>query len=103
MQYVLVLQWPASSEADFDALIEMEGALESSLNEVHGFVDGHDFGSGEMNLFIHTDAPLHAFRDAHSSLGTDARWAAVRAAYRPADGDGYEVVWPEGLREFSVS
>lgn len=103
MQFILVLQWSAASEADFDALVAMEDALESDLDESHGFVDGHDFGSGEMNIFVHTDRPLEAFRDAETSLGADPKWVDVRAAYRATDGDEYTVVWPETLQEFSVS
>ncbi|WP_203338307.1 hypothetical protein [Nocardioides limicola] len=103
MEFILVLQWPTASEADYDALIAMEYALETDLAEAHGYVDGHDFGSGEMNLFIHTDLPLDAFRDAQASLGADSRWAAVRAAYRATDGDEYTVVWPVMLQDFSVS
>lgn len=103
MRYILVLQWPAASEADYDALIAMEDTLEAALTNAHGFVDGHDFGSGQMNIFIHTDQPLEAFGDAVASLSTDPRWPDVRAAYRPAEGDRYVVVWPEALQEFSVS
>jgi hypothetical protein len=103
MEFILVLQWSATSGADFDALIAMEDSLESDLDEAHGHVDGHDFGSGEMNLFVHTDDPIAAFRDAKTSLGADPRWAGVRAAYRAADGDDYTIVWPETLQGFSVS
>jgi len=103
MEFILVLQWPATSEADFDSLIAMEESLESSLDEAHGYIDGHDFGSGEMNLFVHTDRPLDAFGDAQSALGADPRWATVRAAYRSRAGDQYTVVWPSTLQSFSVS
>lgn len=103
MKYVLVLQWPGTCEADFDALIAIEDLLEANLPDAHGFVDGHDFGAGEMNIFVHTDRPLEAFQDAMTSLSPDPRWAGVRAAYRPADGDRYVVVWPKALSVFSVS
>lgn len=103
MQYVLVLQWPAESEADYDALIGMEDALEGALPAAHGSVDGHDFGAGEMNIFVHTDEPHEAFRDAAMSLGAEPRWAEVRVAYRPTGGDRYVVMWPETLQDFSVS
>jgi hypothetical protein len=56
-----------------------------------------------MNIFVHTDRPLEAFQDAMTSLGPDPRWAGVRAAYRPVDGDRYVVVWPKTLEVFSVS
>ncbi|BCW69267.1 hypothetical protein [Arthrobacter sp. NicSoilB8] len=103
MKYILVLQWPATSDSDFDALIAMEDRLEADLPDAHGFVDGHDFGAGEMNIFVHTDRPLEAFQDAVKLLSPDSRWAGVRAAYRPADGDRYVVVWPKTLEVFSVS
>jgi len=103
VKYILVLQWPVTSEADFDALISMEDLLEADLPDAHGFVDGHDFDAGEMNIFVHTDRPLEAFQDAMTSLRRDPRWVGVRAAYRPADGDRYVVVWPKTLEVFSVS
>jgi hypothetical protein len=103
MKFILVLQWPSASSDDYDALIAMEDTLETHLAEAHGFVDGHDFGSGEMNIFVHTDTPLEAFRDAQACLGSDPRWADLRAAYRPLDGDLYTVLWPETLEQFSVS
>jgi hypothetical protein len=103
VKYILVLQWPGTSEADFDALTSMEDLLEADLPAAHGFVDGHDFGAGEMDIFVHTERPLEAFQDAMTSLGTDPRWADVRAAYRPVDGERYVFVWPETLEVFSVS
>ncbi|WP_284982865.1 hypothetical protein [Arthrobacter sp. efr-133-TYG-118] len=103
MKYILVLQWPGTNEADFDALIAMEDLLEAALPEAHGFVDGHDFGAGQMNIFVQTDRPLEAFQDAKTSLSLDPRWAGARAAYRPAEGDRYVLVWPATLEGFSVS
>jgi hypothetical protein len=102
-KYILVLQWPVTSEADFDALISIEDLLQSYLPDAYGFVDGHDFGAGEMNIFVQTDRPLEAFQHAMTLLGTNPRWAGVRAAYRPADGERYVVVWPKALQVFSVS
>lgn len=102
-KYILVLQWPATSEDDFDVLISMEDLLQSDLLDAYGVVDGHDFGAGEMNIFIQTDRPLEAFQRAKTSLGTDTRWANVRAAYRPVGEEHYVVVWPKALEVFSVS
>jgi hypothetical protein len=102
-KYILVLQWPAASEADFDALISMEDLLQSDLLDAYGVVDGHDFGAGEMNIFIETDRPLEAFQHARTSLGTDSRWASVRAGYRPVGEERYVVLWPKALEVFSVS
>jgi hypothetical protein len=102
VQFILVLQWPASSEADYEALIAMESQLESALAN-HGVVDGHDFGSGEMNIFVETDNPDGAFAEAGAALRDNPRWADLRAAYREATGESYEVLWPPTLRDLSVT
>lgn len=101
MRYILVLQWPGDSEADFDALISMEEQVGASLGR-YASVDGHDFGSGEMNIFIETDRPTEAFADAVNALREGPRWGNLRAAYREARGDTYEILWPRSLRKFSV-
>jgi hypothetical protein len=102
MKYILVLQWSGESEADYDALLTMEGILESTLDGTNGFVDGHDIGSGELNIFIHTDRPSDAFANAAQSLGTNPHWSQVRAAFRPTEGDRYEILWPNSPTRFSV-
>lgn len=101
MRYVLVLQWPGSSEADFDALIRMEDKLTEALGD-HSSVDGHDFGTGEMNIFVESDDPAEAFSVAAATLGDGLRWAEVRAAFRDQSGDAYPILWPQGLGAFSV-
>ena len=98
---MLVLQWPGHSEADFDALISMEDQLETALGP-YASVDGHDFGSGEMNIFVATDRPTEAFADSAKVLRESPRWGDLRVAYREALGGPYEILWPRGLREFSV-
>jgi hypothetical protein len=102
VRYILVLQWPGNSESDFDALISMEAQLDGALGR-YASVDGHDFGSGEMNIFIETDRPAEAFADAANVLREGPRWADLRAAYRETLGGGpYEILWPQSLRKFSV-
>ena len=101
VRYILVLQWPGDSEADFDALMSMEEQVGAALGR-YASVDGHDFGSGEMNIFIETDRPTEAFGDAANTLRESPRWSDMRAAYRLAQGGPYEILWPQSLREFSV-
>jgi hypothetical protein len=101
VRYVLVLQWPGFSEADFNALIGMEDTLTEALGD-HSRVDGHDFGTDEMNIFIETGDPAEAFSDALAVLGDDLRWAEVRAASRDQTQDAYTILWPQGLSAFSV-
>jgi hypothetical protein len=101
MRHILVLQWLGSSEADFDDLVRMEVELERSLSE-HAIVDGHDFGSGEMNIFIETDQPERTFTEVQAVLGHWPRWDDVRAAHREASGDIYTVLAPAGQTHFRV-
>jgi hypothetical protein len=102
VSYILVLQWPGGSGADFDQLIRIENALDGGLN-ANGVVNGHDFGSDEMNIFIDTDTPLEAFASAREILSGEPIWNETRAAYREADSESYSILWPEGLSEFSVA
>jgi hypothetical protein len=101
VRYILVLQWPGDSEADFDALISMEEQVGATLGR-YSSVDGHDFGSGEMNIFINTDRPTEAFADAANALREGPRWGDLRAACRLAQGGPYEILWPRSLQKFSV-
>jgi hypothetical protein len=65
MRTQLVLQFTTDEDlGSFDNLIGFEEALSSLIGET-AEVDGHDFGSGEMNIFILTDDPVATF-----NLGT---------------------------------
>jgi hypothetical protein len=79
----------------------MEDLLESRIGKV-GTVDGHDFGSGELNIFIDTDQPAQAFATAQEILGDQPAWADVRAAFREESEKTYVVIWPPGLTDFRV-
>ncbi len=60
MKYQLALQFPANAIADYDEMIALEDELIEKLGS-SAKVDGHDCGSGEMNIFIHTDEPKKVF------------------------------------------
>lgn len=92
--YQLVLQMATTGSMDeFDELIALEEALEASLPPEH-VVDGHDSGSGEMNIFIVTAKPEAAFEDVRGIV-SEAQLDRVRAAFRSEDGDAYTILWPE--------
>ena len=101
MTYQLVLQWAASSLADDDRLIRIEDTLIAGITEQHE-VDGHDEGSGEMNIFIRTDDPLAAFERIRGILDRDTL-KSVRVAYREVSGSTYTVLWPKDLTNFTVA
>jgi len=64
MRYQLILQFEANTMDDFDQLAILEDKLIGELGSV-ATVDGHDFGSGEFNIFVLTDEPPTAFSAAH--------------------------------------
>ena len=102
MKYQLVLQWPASSIKDYDAMIEVEDALIEKLSEAND-VDGHDVGSGEVNIVIRTDDPKRAFNEVKAILGSRECWVDARVAYREVAGSEYTILWPKNLSEFKVT
>ena len=54
----LVLQFKADGDlGSFEKLVSFEETLSLLLGQI-AEVDGHDFGSGEMNIFILTDHPI---------------------------------------------
>ena len=82
-----------ASADDFDQLLVIENKLELALRYKHQ-VDGHDIGSGEMNIFIHTTDPTEAFRVSKDVL-SEKDLEIVTVAFRELDGDKYSVLWPE--------
>ena len=56
MKYRLVLQFFGESIGDYDVLIAFETRLIEALGPTHA-VDGHDFGSGKMNIFVDSNDP----------------------------------------------
>ncbi len=102
MKYQLVLQWPATSIKDFDDLIEVENILEENLS-TSSEVDGHDAGSGEMNIFILTDDPAGTFVEVERALSGNGMWADARVAYRELDGEEFSVLKPKNLTDFKVA
>ena len=101
MNNQLVIQFSGKNIDDFDTLIKIEEILEQKLKD-NADVDGHDFGSGEMNIFIYTEDPLQTFlivKDVVSSLGLLQN---MRAAYREEDEGDYKILWPQDLKKFDI-
>jgi hypothetical protein len=96
--YQLVLQFRGDSLADYDAMVALENELIAELGD-SADVDGHDVGSGEVNIFITTADPVRTFQQSKVVLERKGCLGAVTAAYRPVDGESYTTIWPVASRE----
>ena len=101
MRCQLVLQFEANSMDDYDRLVVLENELIGKLKTV-ATVDGHDFGSGEFNIFVLTDDPPTAFSEAHRVVANHGVQNVMRAAYRELAAQDYVILWPPSLTEFTV-
>jgi dsDNA-binding SOS-regulon protein len=103
MKYQLALQFPANSIADYDKMIALEDQLIKLLGS-SAKVSGHDCGSGEMNIFIHTDEPENTFKQIHHVLAEHESFPNLVAAYRELTGEEYSVLWPIGFnKQFRIT
>lgn len=101
MNYQLVIQFPGVTEEDFDLLIEMEDKLEGGLDST-AEVDGHDFGSEEMNIFVYSSKPEECFEQAKGLLTDMTDIGTMKAAFRHVDSENFSILWPKGLEQFDV-
>src|SRR5437867_1746605 len=102
MKYQLVLQLPASSIKDYDEIVELEESIMKSLGNL-GNVDGHDAGSGEMNIFILTDHPKPALERIKQLLGTRDFMHDLKVAYRVIGMDEFTILHPADLTHFAIA
>ena len=100
MKYQLVLQWPLP-EIDFEKLIEIEDLLIQRLPADYE-VDGHDFGSGEANIFLLTDNPTTCWEKVWPILQDTEVTGSMRAAYRLMTEGEFVTLWPKTVSHFKV-
>ncbi len=103
MNYQLIIQFPLTNASadDFDKLLMIENELELTLRDKHK-VDGHDIGSGKMNIFISTSEPAETFDLARKAL-SDNDLKIITVAFRDIVDDNYSVLWPENYSgEFEI-
>jgi hypothetical protein len=92
----LVLQFSpwGSNTHDFDKLISLEEQLIDALaGKAH--VDGHDMGSDEANIFIHTLDAHTTFSDSFPVVQRSGLVPLLGAAYRDDAVDEYIRIWPK--------
>ena len=102
-KYQIVLQFPAKSTRDYDDMIAFENTLIERLG-TDAEVDGHDCGSGEMNLFVFADKPQKVFTMIRTLLPMQEIFGKLVAAYRERTGKQYTILWPDGYdRPFKIT
>lgn len=99
MEYQLVIQSEISADdrTALEDLVKTEekiGAIASDFE-----VDGHDIGSGQMNIFVLTSDPETTYRKIRDHLPPARTWVA---AYRPIHGDEFVTIEPNGRSNFDV-
>jgi hypothetical protein len=88
--------------ADYDAMVALEKELIAKLGD-SADVDGHNEGSGKVNIFIITADPVRTFGQSKVVLERKQCLGAVTAAYRAVDGEEYTVIWPVGsAKDFRI-
>jgi len=87
---------------DFDAMIELEDVISRGLGPL-GDVDGHDVGSGEMNIFVVTDDPHGSFEKIKSLPDAIPLLPVMKVAFRRVDGEDFSILHPIGLTDFEVA
>lgn len=101
MKYQFVIQFPENLNISYDDLIEIEEGLENNLSV--GQIDGHDIGSGQMNIFILTDDPHSTFQEVKKLLKEENNvFSDAKIAYRDIESDTFVCLWPESLDKFEI-
>ena len=104
MQYQLVIQFAAESAETFNELLALTEIVSSRLeSHTSAQVDGHYFGMGEFNIFIHTDIPLDVLDDVGEIIQESRPGLPFAAGYRDFNEDEYVVLWPKSLKRFFVA
>jgi hypothetical protein len=92
--YQLALQFAPWNDRSFDELVDLEDRLELFLTSDE--IDGHDLGSNEANIFIHTEHPATALKACIPVITAAGLLAKFSAGCRSLDQDEYARVWPVG-------
>jgi hypothetical protein len=102
-QYQVVVEFSATTAEQFDRLQDLEGALEFGFAEdPEVLLDGHDFGMGFFNIFLHTNVPEKTFRKTLALIQSVQPDVEVRAGYRDFAEEEYVPLHPAGLKSFDL-
>ena len=103
LQFVIQLPLDDANHERLEELLELEERLENLLRDRSvAEIDGNDFGSGEMNIFLFTNEPEKALNKVRPLVEEVASPAEYRVAYRAFEQDEFHPLWPKGLKQFAV-
>mgnify|MGYP006073195631 FL=1 len=101
MKYQLIIQFPVTEDFDFDGIIALETRLTLEMGEGY-VIDGHEFGAGEINIFIQTDDPEAGYEKAFELVSTSLI-SLLRVVYRVKNTDEFVWLYPANNQdEFSI-
>jgi len=102
MDYQLVVKfWRKSLESE-DFLTTIEARLQAALGDAVE-LEGYDVTAKEINLFMATADPRHAFRRVRSVLEELGIEHGVSAAFRLVGGAQFTSLWPaRPMRKFAL-
>jgi hypothetical protein len=98
-KFQMALQF--KEELGFDKLIEMEDLIRKHFDQ-EADIDGHDIGSGEMNIFIYTNFPEDLLKKILVLPELQTEISEMKAAYRKIHGNIYTCMWPTTLKSFNI-
>jgi hypothetical protein len=102
MNFQLVIQFQCHTGEEFDEFIVFEDELIAELSE-SAIVDGHDYGSGEFNIFVLTNNPEATFEHVQILASRLRLGKGMRAAYRAPSEVTYVVLWPPDATSFAIA
>ena len=101
MNYQLIVQFSELLIEDINCIAHLEEQLDEILIDAE--VDGHDIGSNEINIFIHTNHPIASFEEIKAHLSQNIGLETIKIVYRDIHDDQYIPLWPVDLRDFKVN
>ena len=93
MNEELVIKFWKTPLPDEALIADITSELQSVLGDA-ARLDGHDVKGGEINLFLQTDDPKHAFRRVKKVLESKGIDQGYSAASRLVGGAQFTSIWP---------
>ncbi|WP_146072086.1 ABC transporter [Bryocella elongata] len=98
-----MIEFESSTMESFNELQPLEELLRSGFgDDPDVLVDGHDFGTGIFNIFIHTNTPEPTFEKTLAIIEGARPGAELRAGYRDFNEDDYVPLHPQSLESFEL-